>query len=61
MEQAMGHTTNNVLTVLMREKGMTLQEAADYVGYHFKELVDKFESGKSRLPSFGTYLDEIVA
>lgn len=57
----MGHLTNNVLTVLQREKNFTLQEAADHVGVHFKELVVKFESGKARLPSFGGELDHIVS
>lgn len=36
---------------------MTLQAAADYVGKHFKELVDKYETGKDRMPSFGDELD----
>ena len=61
MEQSMGHLTNNILTVLQREKGFSLQSASDYVGVHFKELVDRFESNKTRLPSFGTELDEVVA
>ena len=61
MEQSMGHLTNNILTVLQREKGFNLQEASDYVGVHFKELVDQFETNKARLPSFGTGLDEVVA
>jgi hypothetical protein len=61
MEQAMGHFTNNILTVLQREKSFTLQEASDYVGVHFKELYDIFESSKSDLPSFGVEMDEIVS
>ena len=46
--------------MLQREKGIGLQAAADYVGVHFKELVDKFEANKSRLPSFGEELDDAV-
>ncbi|KAI0806333.1 terpenoid synthase [Irpex lacteus] len=61
MEQAMGHLTNNVLTVLQREKSMTLQEASDYVGVHFKELLDTFEASKKELPSFGEELDKVTA
>ena len=60
MEQSMGHLTNNILTVIRREKGVDLQAASDYVGVHFKELVDKFQANKKRLPSFGEDLDKIV-
>jgi hypothetical protein len=60
MEQAMGHLTNNILTVIQREKGVGLQAASDYVGVHFKELVDKFEDNKLRLPSFGEKMDKVV-
>lgn len=57
----MGHLTNNALTVLQREKSMTLQEASDYVGVHFKELLDTFEASKKELPSFGEELDKVTA
>ena len=56
----MGHLTNNILTVIQREKGIDLQAASDYVGVHFKELVDKFQASKLRLPSFGGELDNMV-
>ena len=56
----MGQLTN-VLIVLQREKNLTLQEAADFVGTHFKELVDGFQACKARLPSFGDELDHNVA
>ncbi|KAI0696795.1 terpenoid synthase [Cytidiella melzeri] len=61
MEQAMGHLTNNILTVLQREKDFTLQEASDYVGIRFKELYDVFEATKNELPSFGEEMDKMVA
>ncbi|KAI0346575.1 terpenoid synthase [Trametopsis cervina] len=61
MEQAMGHLTNNILTVLQREKDINLQEASDYVGVHFKELYDIFEASKKDLPSFGGEMDAVVA
>ena len=38
MEQAKGHTGNNVITVLRKAKGIDLQAASDYVGEHFKFL-----------------------
>lgn len=61
MEQAMGHLTNNILTVLQKEKKVDLQGAADLVGAHFKKLSDSFEADKLRLPSFGEETDNIVA
>lgn len=61
MEQAMGHTTNNVITVLMRHKGLDLQGAADYVGVHFKGLMDTFLEAKRTLPSWGAKIDREVA
>ena len=54
MEQSKGHTGNNIVTVLMKENGTSLQETADFVGDHCKELVDKYISAKNRLsPSLG--------
>lgn len=60
-EQAMGHSGNNVITVLRNEKNIDIQTACDYVGVHFKELMDRFMADKERLPSFGPDLDASVA
>ncbi|TCD63578.1 terpene cyclase [Steccherinum ochraceum] len=60
MEQAMGHYTNNILTVLMKEKNIDLQSAADFVGEHFAALMDSFLADKARLPSWGPDLDAKV-
>ncbi|TFY54399.1 hypothetical protein EVJ58_g8887 [Rhodofomes roseus] len=61
MEQAMGHTGNNVMTVLMKSKNCDLQTAADHVGEHFKQLMDDFQADKARLPSWGPQMDAVVA
>ncbi|KAL6302458.1 terpenoid synthase [Sparassis latifolia] len=61
MEQAMGHTGNNILTVLMKQENIDLQAAADYVGEHFGILVEEFVADKARLPSFGPHIDAMVA
>ncbi|KAH8100908.1 terpenoid synthase [Cristinia sonorae] len=61
MEQSMGHTTNNILTVLMKEKHLDLQGAADFVGAHFKVLMARFLEDKARLPSWGPDMDAKVA
>ncbi|TFK72973.1 terpenoid synthase [Pluteus cervinus] len=60
MEQAMGHTGNNVMTVLMKEHALSLQEASDAVGDHCAKLVDVFLSGRQRLPSWGPAVDSDV-
>ena len=61
MEHAMGHLTNNILTVLQYEHSVSLQRAADLVGAHWRGLVAAFEEAKILLPSFGDDLDLIVA
>jgi hypothetical protein len=61
MEQAKGHRGNNVVTVLIKEYGFTLQEAADFVGLHFKKLMNRFLVDKKRLPSWGPSVDAGIA
>ena len=56
----MGHYAANILTVLQKEKNVTLKDAADLAGMHFKALVDRFETSAGQLPSFGKDVDEIV-
>ncbi|TFK40242.1 isoprenoid synthase domain-containing protein [Crucibulum laeve] len=53
MEQSKGHTGNNIVTVLMKEKNISLQEASDYIGVHCKHLVDQYLTAKAQLPSRG--------
>ena len=53
----MGHTTNNIMTVLMRHRQLDLQGAADAVGVHFKSLIDTYLSTKAALPSWGAKVD----
>ncbi|KAH9945296.1 terpenoid synthase [Epithele typhae] len=61
MEQAMGHTTNNVMTVLMTHQSLDLQGAADAVGKHYASLMDVWQTSKAALPSFGPEVDAEVA
>ncbi|KZT73096.1 terpenoid synthase [Daedalea quercina L-15889] len=60
MEQAKGIGGNNIVTVLMHNKGVDLQTAVDLVGQHFKTLMDRFMEVKSRLPSWGSAVDQTV-
>ena len=43
---------NNLLSVLMREKNMTIQQAADHAGEMLRDLMDNFQKIKTRLPFF---------
>lgn len=60
MEQAKGHSGNNVVTVLMKAKAVDLQTASDMVGEHFIKLMTRFIHGKSLLPSWGEAVDSAV-
>ena len=53
MEQARGLAGNNIVTVLMRERGIPLQSASDRIGAHFASLMRTFVRAKAALPSFG--------
>ena len=58
MEQSKGLDASNLVSILMREKGHSLQEAVDYIGDQFKALLDVFNTQESSLPSFGAQADE---
>lgn len=60
MEQSKGLEGVNILTVLMKSHGFTLQDASDYVGAQYKKFMDDFVSDMDNLPSFGAELDESV-
>jgi len=56
-----GHEGNNLLTVLMRERNLTIQQAADHIGALFKSLLDSFQRNKEALPSIAPGVDQDVA
>ena len=45
----------------MREKGISLQQAADEVGERSSKLMKDLEDAKNRLPSWGVRVDADVA
>jgi len=49
MEQSRGLTGNNIVTVLMEEKRISLQEASDYVGIHCNHLLDTYLRARKQL------------
>lgn len=60
MEQAKGHTGNNIVTVLMKAHGCDLQTASDIIGGHYAELMENYLADRERLPSFGVEIDADV-
>jgi hypothetical protein len=62
MEQAKGIGGNNIVTVLMKNRGMDLQTACDHVGEYCEELVHEYLAAMKSLPSYGSPdLDDAVA
>ncbi|TFK69425.1 terpenoid synthase [Pluteus cervinus] len=61
MEQAKGHTGNNIVTVLMKAYNVDLQAASNFVGIHFKDLMDRFLTSQANLRSFGPQTDAAIA
>ena len=60
-EQAGGHSANNLITVIEKERGVGLQEAFDIAGQFFKNYVEEFVTCKELLPSWGSEVDEAVS
>lgn len=56
----MGHSNFNVVTLLMRERNLTLQSAADAVGAEFSSMVSGFQAGKREIRSWGGTVDKGV-
>ena len=60
MEQSRGIGGNNIVSVLMNDKHVDLQTAANMVGEHFDELMGRFTKAKKQLPSWGLNVDSAV-
>lgn len=60
VEQSRGDT-HNMIVVVMREQGLNLQEAVDFVGALCKASIDRFEEDRQHVPSWGPETDRDVA
>ena len=61
MEQAReGHQCSNIVTVIMKEKKLGLQETIDFVGSAFQNHLSDFITAKAALRSFGKDTDADV-
>ncbi|KDQ58781.1 hypothetical protein JAAARDRAFT_47108 [Jaapia argillacea MUCL 33604] len=56
VEQARGDT-HNMIVVVMREQGLSLQESIDFVGYMCQQSIDRFVEDRAQLPSWGPAVD----
>ena len=50
-----------MVSVVMQEKGLDLQQAMDLIGDYCKGCLDRFESDRQKLPSWGPEVDKMVA
>ncbi|KLO08651.1 hypothetical protein SCHPADRAFT_1000785 [Schizopora paradoxa] len=60
LERTTNQDANNLITILMKEKGFSLQRSVDYVGDQFKSLLDVFNKNEACLPSFDAEGDEAL-
>jgi len=56
-EQSKGLDDINLIAILMRDRGYSLQESIDYLGAEIKSLLDIFNKSEAALPSFGPNVD----
>ena len=49
-----------MFTVVMKERGYTYQEAADYIGEEHQRLIAQMVDASANMPSFGTKADDSV-
>jgi len=60
-EQANGCTLHNFVTVAMKQNGIDLQSAIDYVGDLCNQTLHRFNEDRKTLPSWGPDIDRQVA
>ncbi|KAG6335506.1 hypothetical protein ID866_3578 [Astraeus odoratus] len=60
VEQSKGQT-HNMINVVMKEQGIDLQSAFDFVGNLCKQSIDRFIDCRARLPSWGPEIDRDIA
>ncbi|KAG5640845.1 hypothetical protein DXG03_006834 [Asterophora parasitica] len=60
IEQAAGHGGHNIITVVMKEKGVDLGGALDWVAKYLGQVLDEFKAQCQALPSWGVAVDREV-
>jgi len=59
VEQSKGDT-HNMIVVIMKQEGVDLQTAVDFVGSLCKQSIDRFIQDRKNLPSWGAEIDKEV-
>ncbi|KAF8635373.1 hypothetical protein AX15_000378 [Amanita polypyramis BW_CC] len=59
VEQSKGDT-HNMISVVMKERGLDLQSAVDFVGDMCKQSIDRFNKERAELPCWGPDVDQEV-
>ncbi len=52
VEQSRGDGEHNIVSVVMREKGLTVQEAMDHVGVLYRKVAQTYIENSKNLPRF---------
>jgi len=61
IEQAVGEVRRNILTVLMRQFGLDLQEAMNRAYEYHRDIQRKFIRLLDEVPSFGLEVDKAIS
>jgi len=59
-EQAAGHGSHNLLTVVMHEKGVDLDGALDWLAEYNRVVLSRFQAQYRMLPSWGPDMDPVI-
>ncbi|KAI0267841.1 terpenoid synthase [Gloeopeniophorella convolvens] len=57
IEQAAGHGAHNLVTVVMTENDLDLDDALEWVGQYYDQILIKFQAQHSALPLWGPAID----
>lgn len=63
MEQSRGDDEHNIVSVAMREKGLSIQGAMDHVGVLYQQIAQSFVKDSKNLPKFPEYgpgVDQLI-
>lgn len=60
-EQACGADTHNMVSVAMKDRGLDVQGAMDYIGEKYRGISRKFVDDMENIPSFSEHIDELVS
>ena len=52
--------THNMIVVVMKQEGLDLQSAVDFVGELCQQSIDRFVADRASLPSWGPEIDRQV-